>query len=162
MPKYPASCYNSPEPKIPTVPASNSSALLYVSPTPTPPTGGYDPPYETPTTMVTAVMPPYTYTAPPAKDYTGDILASLRPVACDPSPLSTKCDISTSCTSTGGPNLHCAYRGGFRSSAWNVKNFSKQFRVPGQPFVYVAPGVVCDKLCDLQYCAEVMERPLCM
>lgn len=96
------------------------------------------------------------------KDYTGDTLAGICPKTCNPfNPVENYCDITSSCTTTGGTKYYCACRAGYKASAWNEKDFSKQFHVPGQPYVYVAPGVVCDALCKDQTCTEVLERPKC-
>ncbi|KAI8933184.1 hypothetical protein NX059_009822 [Plenodomus lindquistii] len=95
------------------------------------------------------------------KDYTGDTLAGICPKTCNSDSDKNFCDITTSCTATGGGKNYCACRAGYMASAWNAKDFSKQFHVDGQPFVYVAPGVVCDKVCDDQVCKEVLTRPKC-
>ncbi|KAH7413652.1 hypothetical protein DE146DRAFT_2291 [Phaeosphaeria sp. MPI-PUGE-AT-0046c] len=95
-------------------------------------------------------------------DYTGDTLDSICPKTCDPfNPAANKCDITSSCTTTGKGKYYCACRAGFRASAWNAKDFSKQFKFPDQPYVYTAEGVVCDTVCSDQTCTEVMSRPQC-
>jgi hypothetical protein len=107
-----------------------------------------------PTTLVTSVT---------AGGYTGDSFDSLCPKTCNPfDPAANKCDITTSCTTTGNGKYYCACRAGFMASAWNPKDFSKQFKFAGQPYVYTAEGVVCDKVCsDPLKCDEVMMRPQC-
>ncbi|CBY00290.1 hypothetical protein IAQ61_011220 [Plenodomus lingam] len=94
-------------------------------------------------------------------DYTGDTLAGICPKTCNPDSDKDYCDITTSCTTTGGSKNYCACRAGYMASAWNAKDFSKQFRVEGHPFVYVAPGVVCDKVCGDYSCKDVLTRPKC-
>jgi len=116
-------------------------------------------------TWTTLVSPPGTadsYTPAPSADYTGDTLAGICPKTCKPDdPAQNFCDITTSCTTTGGSKYYCACRAGYMASAWNAKDFSKQFHVDGQPYVYVAPGVVCDQVCDDQTCTAVLTRPAC-
>ncbi|KAH7079606.1 hypothetical protein FB567DRAFT_582327 [Paraphoma chrysanthemicola] len=99
---------------------------------------------------------------PGKKDYDGETLATICPKQCNPfDPAANKCDITSSCTTTGKGKYYCACRAGFRASAWNEKDFSKQFKFAGQPYVYTAEGVVCDKVCKDQTCTEVLSRPLC-
>ncbi|KAH7071379.1 hypothetical protein BKA63DRAFT_71848 [Paraphoma chrysanthemicola] len=99
---------------------------------------------------------------PGKKDYDGETLATICPKQCNPfDPAANKCDITSSCTTTGKGKYYCACRAGFRASAWNEKDFSKQFKFAGQPYVYTAEGVVCDKVCKDQTCSEVLSRPLC-
>jgi hypothetical protein len=116
----------------------------------------------TQTTFVTSVMTsssPYQTGSP---DYTGDTLDSICPKTCNPfDPLANKCDITSSCTTTGNGKYYCACRAGFRASAWNAKDFSKQFKIPSQPYVYGAENMVCDEVCDDIYCSEVLARPQC-
>jgi hypothetical protein len=104
----------------------------------------------------------YTGDSVPDVDYTGDTLDSVCPKQCNPfDPAQNKCDITTSCTTTGNNKYFCACRAGFRSSEWNEKDFSKQFKFDSQPYVYTAEGVVCDQLCSDQTCSEVIARPQC-
>jgi hypothetical protein len=116
----------------------------------------------TQTTFVTSVMTsssPYQTGSP---GYTGDTLDSICPKTCNPfDPLANKCDITSSCTTTGNGKYYCACRAGFRASAWNAKDFSKQFKIPSQPYVYGAENMVCDEVCDDIYCSEVLARPQC-
>ncbi|KAF1830526.1 hypothetical protein BDW02DRAFT_572930 [Decorospora gaudefroyi] len=127
----------------------------------------------TDTTLVTLTSTtPYFTSTPSAypdsdsdQSWTGDTIAGICPKTCNPFyPNLNFCDITTSCTTTGGPNnrYYCACRAGYRSSKWNPKDFSKQFHVPGQPYVYVAAGVVCDEVCVDQTCAAVLVRPKCL
>ena len=105
-----------------------------------------------------------TYPNPSGVDYTGDTLAGVCPMTCNATyPNLNFCDITTSCTTTGGSQgrTYCACRAGYRASRWNAKDFTKQFHVPGLPYVYVAPGVVCDEVCGDTLCSEVLVRPLC-
>jgi len=122
-------------------------------------TGGYG--YNSKTTLVTS-----TKTAPPSgygtPGYEGSTIAGICPKQCNPfDPAQNKCDITTSCTTTGKDKYYCACRAGFRTSAWNPKDFTKQFKFAAQPYVYVAPGEVCDQVCSDQTCTEVMMRPAC-
>ncbi|KAH9882525.1 hypothetical protein J1614_000761 [Plenodomus biglobosus] len=110
------------------------------------------------TTLVSSVSG---YAPAASADYTGDTLAGICPKTCDPDAEKNYCDITTSCTTSGGSKDYCACRAGYMASAWNAKDFSKQFRVDGQPFVYVAPGVVCDKVCGEKTCKDVLTRPKC-
>jgi hypothetical protein len=128
-----------------------------------------------PTTLVTSYGSPYASVAPavpeaavypdsssPAKDYTGKTFDTVCPATCNPfNPAENFCDSTTSCTTTGGSNYHCACRAGFRADGYNAKDFSKQFKVPGQPYVYLAVNVKCDTPCSDNTCSEVMERPQC-
>jgi hypothetical protein len=139
------------------------------SATPDMPTTDYPDATTTPsaTTFVTSTKtaepePGYNGGSPPDADSTGDTLDNVCPKQCNPSdPLQNKCDITTSCTTTGNNKYFCACRAGFRSSAWNEKDFSKQFKFDGQPYVYTAEGVVCDQVCSDQTCSEVIARPQC-
>jgi hypothetical protein len=102
---------------------------------------------------------------PPAPGaFTGETLATICPVTCNPFyPNLNRCDITAGCSNTGG-NLfrhYCTCRPGFRASEWNEKDFSKQFRIPGQANVYVGPGVVCNQACNDPSCSEVLSRPVC-
>jgi len=106
----------------------------------------------------------YPASPPAGVDYTGDTLAGVCPLTCNATyPNLNFCDITTSCTTTGGSQgrNYCACRAGYRASRWNAKDFTKQFHVPGLPYVYVAPGVVCDEVCGDSLCSEVLVRPLC-
>jgi Astacin (Peptidase family M12A) len=69
---------------------------------------------------------------------------------CNPTSGLNKCDITTSCITTSPGNNHCACRAGYRANAPGSQT-AVQFRLPfpGQEYrVFVAPGVVCDTLCD--------------
>ncbi|KAJ4377924.1 hypothetical protein N0V83_000754 [Neocucurbitaria cava] len=121
-----------------------------------------------PTTMATSPRPAppyvqsYTSVLTSDVDWTGATLAGVCPKTCDPfNPALNKCDSTTSCSTSGGTNYYCACRAGFMASGWNAKDFSKQFIVPGQPYVYVAPGVACDQPCADPSCGEVLTRPAC-
>lgn len=104
--------------------------------------------------------------SPEYPSWTGDTLAGVCPKTCDPvHPNLNYCDITTTCTSAGGNKNYCACRGGYSAGAWNERDFSKQFRVPGYSFVgrvFVAPGVVCNKVCEDSLCSAVLERPQCV
>jgi hypothetical protein len=114
------------------------------------------------TTFVTSTTTTNSPYGSNSADYTGDSLDSICPMMCNPTDnLANKCDITSSCTTTGSGKYYCACRAGFRSSAWNAKDFSKQFRFDGQPYVYTAEGVVCDLVCSDQICSEVISRPQC-
>jgi hypothetical protein len=144
---------------------TTSTATTSTATTSTPTTS--TPTTSTPTTFVTSTMteePAQASTggSAPDADNTGDTLDSVCPKQCNPfDPAQNKCDITTSCTTTGNNKYFCACRAGFRSSEWNEKDFSKQFKFDGQPYVYTAEGVVCDELCNDQTCSEVIARPQC-
>jgi len=106
------------------------------------------------TTLITTVVPP---------PFPGPPLAGVCPVPCDPFyPSNNKCDPnSTSCTTTGGKNYYCACRAGYRLNGFNSKDFQKQIKIPGQPYVYVEAGLACNIQCDDQTCTDVLERPQC-
>lgn len=86
---------------------------------------------------------------------------------CNPTAGLNKCDITTSCITTGpgtGPtvNHYCACRAGFKATT--ATDPSKQFRLamPGQEYrVFVPENTPCDTLCDYPHgfspllCAEV-------
>ncbi|KAL2269308.1 hypothetical protein VTJ83DRAFT_1492 [Remersonia thermophila] len=86
-----------------------------------------------------------------------DANCKLKPVdppvcqTCDPNPFHNKCDITTSCITTMPNGRHyCACRAGYRANDIAPTD-SRQFRLPfiGQEYrVFVAPGVVCNQLCD--------------
>lgn len=97
-------------------------------------------------------------------DYTDSgSLDTVCPKQCNPfNPALNKCDITTSCTTSGSGKYYCACRSGYRASAWNEKDFSKQFKFNGQPYVYGIQGMVCDQLCSDQTCTEVLLRPQCL
>lgn len=95
--------------------------------------------------------------------WTGDTLAGLCPKTCNPfNPAENFCGITTGCTTTGGRNYYCACRAGYKVGKAADKDFSQQFKVPGQPYVYTWPGAECDTLCEDQLCNEVMERAQCL
>ncbi|KAF2852067.1 hypothetical protein T440DRAFT_498095 [Plenodomus tracheiphilus IPT5] len=182
-PRCPKACCNKPTEKYPTYPAPVQPSGYVPAPTgyvgsdaPAPteepwydsnsttPDSGTPPTYDTPATPTwTTLVSPVAAAYAPAKsaDYTGDTLAGICPKTCNPDSDKNFCDITTSCTTTGGSKNYCACRAGYMASAWNAKDFSKQFHVDGQPFVYVAPGVVCDKVCDDYTCKDVLTRPKC-
>lgn len=170
---YPASSipggYETSKPDASTSPAGYSeynSATDVYSPYPDYSTTGY---YESTTSSTQTTFVTSTTTVPGGHqgtgaqpDYTGDTLAGICPKTCDPfNPAANKCDITSSCTTTGKGKYYCACRAGYRASAWNAKDFSKQFKFPDQPYVYTAEGVVCDKVCSDQTCTEVLSRPQC-
>jgi hypothetical protein len=92
------------------------------------------------TTLVTSTRP-YPASTPTGygdTSYTGDTLANVCPKTCNPfNPSLNFCDITSSCTTTGGGNgkYYCACRAGYRANTWVSKDFSKQFSVPGLPYV---------------------------
>jgi hypothetical protein len=128
-------------------------------------------PYE-PTTLATYYQPSQSYPeqtgggwsdpGSPAGDYTGDTLDTICPSTCNPfNPAENFCDITTGCTTTGGSKYYCACRAGFRADGYNAKDFSKQFKVAGQPYVYLAVSTSCNTPCSDQTCSEVLERSQC-
>jgi hypothetical protein len=127
--------------------------------------------YDSTTTTTRTTFITSTKTAEPATESSSavstdsdsaDTLAGVCPPTCNPTdPLANKCDITTSCTTTGNGKYYCACRAGFRAGTWNAQDFTKQFKFDGQPYVYAAPGVVCDEVCDDQTCTEVGLRPQC-
>ena len=95
---------------------------------------------------------------------------------CNPLPGQNKCDITTSCIEIpydfGGGDI-CACRAGYRA-ANNLYDSSVQWRLPWtkkqgisqEGRVFVAPGTVCDTLCDhwqlgKDGCAEVPLKDTC-
>jgi hypothetical protein len=120
-----------------------------------------------PSTLMTQYYPKTTSGASsdpgsPAGDYTGDTLDTLCPNTCNPfNPVENFCDITTGCATTGGSKYYCACRAGFRADKYNAKDFSKQFKVAGQTYVYLAVSTTCDTPCDDPYCSEVLERNHC-
>jgi hypothetical protein len=95
--------------------------------------------------------------------FTGDTLAGVCPKQCNPfNPTENICDGSTSCATAGGSKYYCACRAGFMLSETSAKDFSKQFKVPGQAYVYVYPGAKCDKPCAGSLCDEVIVRGQCV
>jgi hypothetical protein len=131
-------------------------------------TGGYGggmTPTSTQTTFVTSTKTAVPYTPGGSSSepgYTGSTIAGICPQQCNPfDPAQNKCDITTSCTTTGNNKYYCACRAGFSLSKWNAKDFTKQFKFAAQPYVYVAPGEVCDKVCSDQTCSEIIARPSC-
>ncbi|PGH27873.1 hypothetical protein AJ80_00423 [Polytolypa hystricis UAMH7299] len=86
---------------------------------------------------------------------------------CDPISGQNKCDITTSCISTG-TDFHCACRAGYKASKHD--NSHKQFRLPFKNYeflVFVPENTPCDVLCDdallppPQLCSEVRFRDQC-
>ncbi|KAI5795628.1 hypothetical protein EDC01DRAFT_652966 [Geopyxis carbonaria] len=85
---------------------------------------------------------------------------------CIPYPGQNLCDITTSCINTE-PNgeLHCACRAGYKGDNVADSDTSQQARLQfiGQEYrVFVAPGVVCNTLCDSPHpgpssCQEVVQ-----
>jgi hypothetical protein len=113
---------------------------------------------------LTRPYPPSTPVPYPVDDsYTDDTLAGVCPKQCNPfNPSLNYCDITTSCTTSGGTDKHyCACRADFKAD-YNDSDFFKHMHPSGQPFVYVTPGVVCDQLCDDTLCSEGMMRPGCL
>lgn len=96
--------------------------------------------------------------------FTGDTLAGVCPKQCNPfNPAENFCDHESSgCTTAGGSKYYCACRAGYKLSDSSDKDFSKQFKVPGQPYVYVYPGAKCDKQCGDGLCGEVLVRDQCV
>ena len=96
--------------------------------------------------------------------WTGTTLKNLCPKQCNPfNPAENFCDSqSTGCTTSGGSKYYCACRAGYKLSGAADKDFSQQFKVPGQPYVYTWPGAKCDELCDDPLCNEVMLRAICV
>lgn len=127
-------------------------------------------PYE-PTTLVTQYQPQPSPeqtgyagsdSGSPAGDYTGDTLDTVCPSTCNPfNPAENFCDVTTGCATTGGSKYYCACRAGFRADNYNAKDFSKQFKVAGQPYVYLAVSTSCNTPCSDQTCSEVLERSQC-
>jgi len=116
-------------------------------------------PYPVQPTATTLVTMTAEFTGP----FTGPSLAEMCPKSCNPfNPALNKCDITTSCTTTGGNAYMCACRAGYRADGWNAKDFARQAKIPGLPYVYVEAGQVCNTLCSDQNCSEVLERPNCM
>ncbi|KAF8455800.1 hypothetical protein BDZ91DRAFT_852745 [Kalaharituber pfeilii] len=84
---------------------------------------------------------------------------------CTSSP--NNCDITAPCSNFLG-KLYCGCRPGFRA-AGNPQDTNTQWRidtVPGHEHrVWVAPGVVCNTLCDVPYgpfpCKEVAVKNQC-
>ncbi|KAF1363636.1 hypothetical protein EJ07DRAFT_173519 [Lizonia empirigonia] len=139
-------------------------------PTSVPPTEATSEVPSEPTTLMTYYQPQakpeqtgaYSDPGSPAGDYTGDTLDSLCPNVCNPfNPAENFCDITTGCTTTGGSKYYCACRAGYRADKYNAKDFSKQFRVAGQPYVYLAVSTPCNTLCSDSTCSEVLERSQC-
>ncbi|OAL42733.1 hypothetical protein IQ07DRAFT_606437 [Pyrenochaeta sp. DS3sAY3a] len=94
--------------------------------------------------------------------YSDDTLSTACPKQCNPfDPTANRCDITSSCTTTGKDKYYCACRAGFRPSAWDAKDLSKQFRLKSQPYVYTGEDVVCDTVCNDTSCSEVLEKPQC-
>ncbi|USP81832.1 hypothetical protein yc1106_09106 [Curvularia clavata] len=101
---------------------------------------------------------------------------------CDYRPTLNKCHITTSCILDWGHNgapkpYYCACRAGYRATNVKPEDTSKQWRLPwvgnakGDPSqegrVFVAPGVVCDTLCDQWQlgkdgCKEVKQVDSCL
>ncbi|KAJ4346913.1 uncharacterized protein N0V89_010846 [Didymosphaeria variabile] len=96
--------------------------------------------------------------------FTGSTLAGVCPKQCNPfNPAENLCDHESSgCTTAGGSKYYCACRAGYKLNDSSNKDFSKQFKVSGQPYVYVYPGAKCDKLCDDGLCDEVLMRDQCV
>ncbi|KAJ4232955.1 hypothetical protein NW757_013740 [Fusarium falciforme] len=87
---------------------------------------------------------------------------------CNPISDLNKCDISTSCISTG-TKFHCACRAGFKAAAGDA-DVSKHFRLPWDNYrhlVFVPENTPCNTLCDNphgfspQLCAEVKKQDMC-
>jgi hypothetical protein len=128
-------------------------------------------PYSDASDSYTDTSGPYTvptdsYPGPyagPTGPFTGPSLADTCPTPCDPfNPAANKCDGTTSCTTTGGKAYMCACRAGFRADGWNAKDFARQAKVPGLPYVYVEAGQSCNTVCSDQTCSEVLVRPNCL
>jgi hypothetical protein len=116
----------------------------------------------TQTTLVTQVVTESSPYETGSAGYIGNTLDSVCPKQCNPlDPLANKCDITSSCTTTGEGKYYCACRAGYMSSEFNAKDFSKQFKLTKEDRVYGAESMVCDKVCDDIYCSEVLVRPQC-
>jgi len=96
--------------------------------------------------------------------WTGTTLANICPKQCNPfNPAENFCDSQSSgCTTAGGSKYYCACRAGYRLDGVNPKDYSRQFKVSGQPYVYVYPGGACNTLCGDPSCNEVMIRGHCV
>ncbi|EEP79195.1 hypothetical protein UREG_04041 [Uncinocarpus reesii 1704] len=87
---------------------------------------------------------------------------------CNPVAGLNKCDISTSCISTGG-KFHCACRAGFKANAAG-SDTTKHFRLPWDNYrhlVFVPENTQCNTLCDNPHgispelCSEVELKETC-
>jgi hypothetical protein len=106
--------------------------------------------------------PPETSPAPGPDASTSDTLAGLCPTVCNPfDPAANKCDITTSCATTGGNKYYCACRAGFRYDNVNEADFGLQFKVDGQPYVYGTMNKSCNTPCKDLTCSEVPVRKQC-
>jgi hypothetical protein len=177
-PVCPAICFAKPSPTASLAPALASiiADMASVAPAPyaetTPPADIYvgAPPADIYASNDTASVPTPTpfailvATPPPSSDagFTGESFATICPVTCNPfDPAANFCDITQTCVTTGAGRFYCACRAGFRADEWNEKDFTKQFKVPGQPFVYGAERMACNTVCSDSTCSEVLERPQC-
>jgi hypothetical protein len=85
---------------------------------------------------------------------------------CVPSP--NNCDITAPCASFVN-KLYCACRPGYKAGQYSNSDATKQWRIDTlrghEHRVWVAPGVVCDTLCDNPWgilpCAEVAVANTC-
>ncbi|KAF2672578.1 hypothetical protein BT63DRAFT_450604 [Microthyrium microscopicum] len=114
-----------------------------------------------------------TLTLATATPFSSFVERATCPIAqCFPFPEQNKCDITTSCTSTGAIHSggttapdYCACRAGYKAdpAVYPPSDGSVQMRLvwPGQEGrVFVKPGVPCNTLCDhwelgAQGCQEV-------
>jgi hypothetical protein len=87
---------------------------------------------------------------------------------CNPISGLNKCDITTSCISTGA-KFHCACAAGFKAAASDT-DISKHFRLPWDNYrhlVFVPENTPCNVLCNNhagisdQLCAEVKLQDMC-
>lgn len=115
-----------------------------------------------PTTLVTSTRD----TGPSIDSFpTGDTLTNLCPKQCITppyNPADINCGTTMGCATAGGNKWYCVCRAGYRLNKRSPKDFDVQFKVPGQPYVYAAPGETCDTLCDNQLCSEVLVRAVCV
>jgi hypothetical protein len=130
--------------------------------------------YDSSITAIPYIMlPPGPIIGPPAVKNAGALsnpgtgpdanqLANLCPATCNPiDPAANKCDITTSCITTGRGKYYCACRAGYRFNNPNAADFGLQFKVEGQPYVYGATSQACSTLCEDQMCSEVPVRQQC-
>jgi hypothetical protein len=115
------------------------------------------------------VLPPAPNPGPPAAKNAGAVsnpgtgpdanqLANNCPATCNPmDPAANKCDITTSCITTGGGRYYCACPAGYRFTGPNPA----EFKVDGQPYVYGATSQACSTVCQDQTCSEVPVRQQC-
>ncbi|ORY19154.1 hypothetical protein BCR34DRAFT_595597 [Clohesyomyces aquaticus] len=84
---------------------------------------------------------------PPRPTSTLPPINKVCPATCYPPNGLNTCDLSAGCASAGGTKYYCVCPAGFRATGYVPSDFTHQFKVPGLPYVYVAPGVQCGTLC---------------